>query len=190
MCENNKEKKKVEMGAIESHEEADFKSSEFPKLQKSVRNLFEVHKRTGEYYNYVHDVVHIKRDKRPNALEEHQTLISYATANILDSFYVWYKIKINNLFRELETHLSTGDLTIDSSRKEKRDEIEKMSKYIKFRRELALCVYNGVYEWIKENEWEQNYIENACAPEGRYIILKIITDYIFNLFDIKKTEKV
>lgn len=117
------------------------------------------------------------------ALEMHQMVICQITGKRID-FHTWLKLELETFFTEFTQHFSTGDEIVDRSRGGIHKELNKKCKYIKFRRDLAYHIFT---EYFKK--YDENVRSKFVFPhDGRNAYLKIITDFIHNLYciEIKK----
>lgn len=151
---------------------------DFKNLKKSVLSLFEKH---GKYhYNYTHLIAPKLGDTNVAATEIHEWGLDRCAGDSSE-FYIWISFELESFFSEFATLIRRNENeTVNRLREKMHQYIEKDCKYKKFKQDLAYYIYVELkkFKWVAEFNF----------GGGRNIILKIIIDYIYDLYCLEKKE--
>lgn len=138
-----------------------------------IISLFEMH---DEYeWNYTHHIA----DEFHNHTQFTMDILSRGIRQAVgkrSDFHTWISLELEKFFMEFMRHFSTGDVILDASRKKMHQHISKKCKNKKFKRDLSIHILN---------ELNKYFPPNTNFDQGRYVVLKFITEYIYNLYNIE-----
>lgn len=143
----------------------------FIRIMRSIVSLFNV-----DCYNYTWYIGKHFHDCRAAALEVYKTGLTFATR---DGFNSWLLLELNKFFKDFEQYFTTGDENIDKTRRKIHQEISRKSRNKKWRKELAVHIYVGLYK----HDWP-----NFVFPEGRDVVVKLLKEFIFKAYCIDHNE--
>lgn len=154
----------------------DTEKMEFSNIINSILSLFEM--RDNYTWNFTdHIVARMEKNRTVGLLEMYQMVVWQITGKRSD-FHAWLSLELEKFFTEFAQNFSTGDGKVDRLRGKIHELYSKECKYKKFRRDLTYHIFTEFFK--RYNEKLRS--EFVFPHDGRNALLKIITDFIHDLY--------
>lgn len=151
------------------------KKMDFSKIIESIMHLFEV----GEYDDDPNFINFLAKQNRGST--QFVRFLDGGFERIVDGddeddvFYDWLGSNLWNFFAGFAHNFTTEDKLADAVKRDIHSAIKRKCKTKKFQSDLSFHIQRALYA----ND------EPTSTAEGRYLVLKIITDYIHRLYSIQ-----